>query len=415
MGDTYPRTGGPAPDAALKPADLFDKCFRFTRVRDAQEAGLYPYFVPISGSEGTEVWIDGKRKIMLGSNNYLGLTHDPRVIEAGEKAARQYGAGCTGSRFLNGTLDIHERLEEELAGFLHKPAAIVFSTGFQTNLGIISALVGRDDAVIIDKLDHACIVDGAILSQGATYRYSHNDMNHLERMLEKARRENPKGGILVVVDGIFSMEGDLADLPPIVDLCGQHGARLLVDEAHSLGVMGPTGAGLAEHFGLSGKVDLLMGTFSKSFASIGGVAAGNADVISYIKHMARTMIFSASMPPFAVASVRECLRILGEEPERRELLWRNTNRWKEGLLSLGFNIGGTNSPVIPIIVGETENTFVFWKVLYEMGIFSNPVIPPAVPERTSRIRTSLMATHTDELLDEALEIFKQAGKRVGLI
>ncbi len=397
------------------PVDLFDKCVKFTRARDAQRAGLYPYFVAISGSEGTEVWIDGHRKIMLGSNNYLGLTHDPRVMEAAEKAARKYGTGCTGSRFLNGTLDLHEQLEEELAAFLHKPAALVFSTGFQTNLGIISAVVGRDDLVIIDKLDHACIVDGAVLSQGSILRYNHNDMDHLERMLEKARRTRPQSGVLIVVDGIFSMEGDLADLPRIVALAASYGARILVDEAHSIGVMGPTGAGVAEHFGLTEEADLLMGTFSKSFASIGGVAAGADQIIHYIKHHARTMIFSASMPPYAVATVQACLRIMRAEPERREQLWRNAARLKAGLASLGFNLGGTVTPIIPIIVGENERTFMFWKVLFDLGIFSNPVIAPAVPEKSSRIRTSVMATHTDALIDEALDIFKKAGRQVGLI
>lgn len=400
---------------AARGADLFDKCRRFTRAREAQRAGLYPYFVPISGSEGTEVRIDGHRKIMLGSNNYLGLTHDRRVMDAAEAVARKYGTGCTGSRFLNGTLDLHERLEEELADFIGKPAALVFSTGFQTNLGVISSLVDRSDVVVIDKLDHACIVDGAILSQGEIYRYNHNDMAHLERMLQKARREHPGAGILVVVDGIFSMEGDLADLPRIVPLCRQYNARLMVDEAHSIGVMGPTGSGVAEHFGLAGEVDLLMGTFSKSFASIGGVVAGSEEAVHYIKHYARTMIFSASMPPYAVATVRECLRIMRAEPERRARLWRNTARLKQGLEALGFDTGASVSPIVPIIVGNTERTFILWKTLFEMGIFCNPVIPPAVPENTSRIRNSLMATHTDALIDEAIDIFHRAGKQLGLI
>jgi 8-amino-7-oxononanoate synthase len=415
MGPRQPRTGQVASDPAAPPLDLFEKCRRFTRAREAQEAGLYPYFVPISGSEGTEVHIDGRRKIMLGSNNYLGLTHDPRVMDAAEKAARQYGTGCTGSRFLNGTLDIHEMLEEELADFLGKEAALVFSTGFQTNLGIISSLAGRDDVIIIDKLDHACIVDGALLSQSRVYRFNHNDMTHLERVLERAQREHPAAGRLIVVDGIFSMEGDLADLPHIVPLAHRFGARILVDEAHSMGVIGATGAGVHEHFGLTAETDLLMGTFSKSFASIGGVAAGDENVIHYIKHFARTMIFSASMPPYAVATVRECLRILKSEPARRERLWQNAARLKSGLQALGFDTGLSATPIIPIIVGDNERTFFFWKVLFEMGIFTNPVIAPAVPENSARIRTSLMATHTDALIDEALGIFREAGRKVGLI
>jgi 8-amino-7-oxononanoate synthase len=415
MGVRQPRGGQVVPDPTAAPEDLFEKCRRFTRAREAQAAGLYPYFVPIMGSEGTEVHVEGRRKIMLGSNNYLGLTHDPRVMEAAQKAARRYGTGCTGSRFLNGTLDIHEKLEAELAGFLGKEAALVFSTGFQTNLGIISSLAGRGDVIIIDKLDHACIVDGAILSQARVYRYNHNDMTHLERVLERARREHPVAGLLIVVDGIFSMEGDLADLPHLVPLVHRFGGRILIDEAHSMGVIGATGAGVHEHFGLTPQSDLLMGTFSKSFASIGGVAAADENVIHYIKHMARTMIFSASMPPYAVATVRECLRILKSEPDRRERLWRNADRLKAGLQSLGFDTGLSVTPIIPIIVGDNVRTFFFWKVLFEMGIFTNPVIAPAVPENSARIRTSLMATHTAALIDEALEIFGRAGRQVGLI
>jgi 8-amino-7-oxononanoate synthase len=415
MATRQPRAVAATGKTAGAPVDLFDKCRKFTRAREAQAAGLYPYFVPIEGSEGTEVRVEGKRKIMLGSNNYLGLTHDPRVQEAAERAARKYGTGCTGSRFLNGTLDLHENLEADLADYLGKEAALVFSTGFQTNLGIISAVVGRDDVIVIDKLDHACIVDGAILAQGRTYRFNHNDMNHLERVLERARHQNPEAGILIVVDGVFSMEGDLADLPHIVDLAGRFGAHILVDEAHSLGVMGATGAGVAEHYGLTQKTDLLMGTFSKSFASIGGVAAGDETVIHYVKHFARTMIFSASMPPYAVATVHECLRIVRKEPERREHLWKNAERLKRGLQSLGLDTGLSVTPIIPIIVGSSEQTFLFWKLLFDRGVFTNPVIAPAVPENGARIRTSLMATHTDALIDEALEIIRGAGKQAGLI
>lgn len=415
MQGNTPRPDQTAGPETSTPVDLFDKCRKFTRAREAQAAGLYPYFVAIEDSEGTEVKVDGKRKIMLGSNNYLGLTHDPRVMEAAEQAARRYGTGCTGSRFLNGTLDLHEKLEVELAEFLGKPSALVFSTGFQTNLGIISAVVGRDDVVVIDKLDHACIVDGAILSQGRIYRFNHNDMNHLEVVLQRARRQHPEAGILLVVDGIFSMEGDVADLPRIVPLARKYGARLLVDEAHSMGVSGPTGAGVAEQFGLTGETDLLMGTFSKSFASIGGVAAGDDDSIHYIKHMARTMIFSASMPPYAVATVRACLRVLRAEPERRERLWRNARRLKQGLESMGFDTGRSTTPIIPIVVGNTERTFIFWRVLFDAGVFTNPVIAPAVPENAARIRTSLMATHTDALIDEALELIGAAGRSMGLI
>ena len=395
--------------------DLFDRCRRYTRAKEAQAAGLYPYFIPISGSEGTEVVIDGHRKIMLGSNNYLGLTHDPRVMAKAEEAARLYGSGCTGSRFLNGTLDLHEKLEAELAEYVGKEAALVFSTGFQTNLGVIATLAQRGDAIIIDKLDHASIIDGAKLSAGTVYRFNHADLAGLERMLERAHRDLPNGGKIVVVDGIFSMEGDIADLPEIIPICRRYGARLLVDEAHSVGVMGPTGAGVHEHFGVTDECDVLVGTFSKSFASIGGFAAGDEPVMHYIKHHARSLIFSASMPPYAVATVRECLRIMKTEPELRERLWHNKQRLQEGLDSLGFDTGTTTTPIIPIMVGPLVQTFRFWRALLDNGVFTNPVIPPAVPEGTSRIRISLMASHTDALIDEALEKIKKAGEQVGLI
>ncbi|MEZ4647434.1 MAG: aminotransferase class I/II-fold pyridoxal phosphate-dependent enzyme [Candidatus Eisenbacteria bacterium] len=395
--------------------DLFDKCRGFTRAREAKEAGLYPYFIPISGSEGSEVVIDGERKIMLGSNNYLGLTHDPRVMEAAATAAAKYGTGCTGSRFLNGTLDLHLELEAELAEFLGKEAALVFSTGFQTNLGAIATLGQRNDAIITDKLDHASIIDGARLSSATRYRYNHADVHHLDQVLEKAGHECPDGGKLVIVDGIFSMEGDVADLPAIVPVCRKHNARLMVDEAHSVGVMGDTGAGVHEYFHLTKDCDVIVGTFSKSFASIGGFVAGDEQVIHYIQHHARSLIFSASMAPYSVATVRECLRIIRTEPELRARLWRNKERLHEGLKSLGFDLGTTTTPIIPVIVGGLEDTFRFWRALLDIGVFTNPVIPPAVPEGTCRIRTSLMASHTDELIDEALGKFEKAGKLVGLI
>jgi len=393
--------------------DLFDRCRSFTRAKEAQAAGLYPYFVPIANSEGTEVTIKGHKLIMLGSNNYLGLTHDPRVLDAAEAAARQYGSGCTGSRFLNGNLDLHEKLEVDLAKLVGKEAALVFSTGFHVNLGIISSLIGREDVVVIDKLDHASIVDGALLSHGTIYRFRHNDLPDLEKALQKAK--NHGGGVLVAVDGVFSMEGDLADLPRIIPICQKYGARLLVDEAHSIGVMGRTGAGTHEHFNVTSSVDLLMGTFSKSFASIGGFAAGDEAVIHYIKHHARSLIFSASLPPYAVATVQKCLDIIRSEPERRERLWENARHLKDGLVSMGFDVGTCCTPIVPIIVGNTERTFMFWKILFEGGVFTNPVIAPAVPEASSRIRTSLMATHTAEQIDRALEIIQRAGRKAGII
>jgi 8-amino-7-oxononanoate synthase len=404
-----PTAGGPGH------TDLFDRCRKYTRAKEAQVAGFYPYFIPIAGSEGTEILIDGDRKIALGSNNYLGLTHDPRVLEKAERAGRQYGTGCTGSRLLNGTLDLHEKLEAELADFMGKEAALVFSTGYQTNLGVIAALVHRGDAVILDKLDHASIVDGAKLSAGTTYRYNHADLGALQRALERARRDLPNGGKLVIVDGVFSMEGDIADLPAILPICKRFGAHLAVDEAHSVGVMGETGAGVHEHFGVTAACDILIGTFSKAFASIGGFAAGDEAVIHYIKHHARALIFTASMPPYAVATVRECLRIVRAEPELRERLWRNSQRLKEGLDAIGFNTGTSATPIVPILVGDSTRTFLFWKALFDNGVFTNPVVAPAVPEGSARIRTSVMATHTNALIDEALEKIERAGKQVGLI
>lgn len=396
-----------------QPVDIFKKCFDFTRADEAVREGWYPYFVPLQASDGTEVTIRGHRLIMLGSNNYLGLTHDQRVMDQAEAVARTYGSGCTGSRFLNGNLDLHEKLEEELADYMGMEAALVFSTGFQVNLGILSTLVGRDDVAIIDKLDHASIVDGCRLAEGETIRFRHNDPADLENALRKAERK--PGGKMVVVDGIFSMEGDIADLPKLVPIAKQYGARFMVDEAHSVGVLGPTGAGAAEHYGMTQDVDLVMGTFSKSFASLGGFVAGERKVISFIKHHARSLIFSASMPPYAVATVRATLHIMRTEPERRERLWKNAHKLREGFQSLGFNTGGTETPVIPVIIGDGMKTMLFWKELFQNGVFTNPVIAPAVPAKTSRIRTSVMATHTDEQLDRVLDIFEKAGKKMGLI
>jgi 8-amino-7-oxononanoate synthase len=398
---------------AVEAIDLFQKCYAYTRADDVKATGLYPYFIPIEGSEGTVVTIAGRKRIMLGSNNYLGLTHDPRVLDRAEKVARQYGTGCTGSRLLNGTLDLHEKLENDLAALVGKEAALVFSTGFFANLGAISSLVGRGDYVIIDKLDHASIVDGCRLAMGETLRFRHNDIEDLERVLVKASHK--PCGKLVVVDGIFSMEGDLSNLPEIVPMAKRYGARMMVDEAHSVGVMGPTGAGATEHFGLTHDVDIIMGTFSKAFASIGGFVAGDAKVVSFIKHNSRSFIFSAALPPYAVATVQACVDILKAEPQLRERLWHNAEFMKNGIQALGFNTGPCESPVIPVIVGPVERTFIFWKELLEGGVFTNPVVPPAVPENSCLIRTSVMASHTEELLTRALEIFKQAGKKVGLI
>jgi 8-amino-7-oxononanoate synthase len=348
---------------------------------------------------------------MVGSNNYLGLTHHPKVVAAAEAALHKYGSGCTGSRFLNGTLDLHERLEERLARFLNQEAALVFSTGFQTNLGVISALVQREDHLFSDKLNHASIVDGARLAFGTVHRYPHSDLRSLERELARTPSE---AGKLSVTDGIFSMEGSIVDLPGVMQLAERYGAEVMVDDAHSFGVLGETGGGTAQHFGMEDRVSLIMLTFSKSLASIGGAVAGPEDVIHYLKHHARALIFSASNPPSAVAAALAALEICEEEPERREALWRNTRRMQEGLRSLGYDIGDSETPIIPVQVGDMERMFVFWKTLFDAGVFTNPVTPPAVPENECRLRVSLMATHTDEHIDFVLDAFAKAGKRMAV-
>ena len=392
---------------------LLDKCRNFTRAREVMAAGYYPYFVPIEGSTDTEVVIGAKRKIMIGSNNYLGLTHHPRVLEAAYDAIRRYGSGCTGSRFLNGNLDLHERLEDRLARFTGMEAALVFSTGYQTNLGVIATLVGRNDRIFMDKLDHASIVDGSRMAFGEAYRFNHGDLAGLRRLLEAGRADD--AGMMIIVDGVFSMEGDIADLPELIPLAKEFGAVLAVDDAHSVGVLGATGAGTAEHFGVTKDVDLIIGTFSKSFASIGGFVAGPEYVIHYLRHHARSLMFSASMPPSAVATVIACLDLIEGEPERRERLWQITHKMQEGFKSLGFDIGPTQTPIVPIMVGPMDKTFIFWKELFDAGVFTNPVMPPAVPEDSCRLRTSYMATHTDEQLDFVLDTFGRIGRSLGVI
>ncbi len=390
--------------------DLFEKCKQFTRAREAMDSGYYPYFIPLDQTEGTEVVIGGKRLIMIGSNNYLGLTTDPRVRQAAIDATRQYGTSCTGSRFLNGNLMLHKELERRLAAYVGKQAALVFSTGYQSNLGGISALVGRGEVVITDRDDHASIIDGCRLSYGEMKRFRHNDMPDLERVLA-ASADVAK---LVVVDGIFSMGGDIAPLPEIVPLCRKHGARLMVDDAHSIGVLGG-GRGTGHHFGLNDGVDLIMGTFSKSFASLGGFLAGDEDVIHYIQHMARSLIFSASMPPSNAAAVLAALDIMENEPQRIERLWVITKKMREGYQKLGFNTGTSETPVIPIYIGDDMKTIFTWKALFDAGVYTNPVIPPGVAPGQSLLRTSYMATHTDEQLDRVLATFEAVGKQMELI
>ena len=396
----------------LQHAALFDKCKSFTRAREVQAAGLYPYFKPISHSEDTTVVIEGKPRIMMGSNNYLGLTHHPEVLAAAKSALERYGSGCTGSRFLNGTLDLHERLELELAEFFGKESCLVFSTGYQANLGLISGLVGRGDMVFLDKLDHASIVDGAKMSQGETVRFNHGDLGSLERKLQRV----PEGtGTMVIVDGVYSMEGDIADLPNLLKVTQKYGAALAVDDAHSVGVLGPKGDGTAAHHGVVDEVDLIVGTFSKSLASIGGFAAGSESVIHYLRHHARPMIFTAALPPANTAGVLAALHVLQQEPQRRTQLWKNTRHLQDGLRNLGFDIGPTETPIVPVLIGPLEKTFLFWRKLFDAGVFTNPVVPPAVPPSQCRLRTSLMATHTPEQIDKALGVFAELGKELGVI
>ncbi len=396
-------------------SDLFLKCRNFTRHKEAEANGLYPYFKAIESGADAEVMIKGRRMIMIGSNNYLGLTTHPKVKEAAKKAIDKYGSGCTGSRFLNGTLDIHEELELRLAKFVRKEKALLFSTGFQTNLGTISVLVGKDDVVLCDRMNHASIIDGCRLAFGRTIKFKHNDMDDLERVLTSVDVEEINGSTLLVTEGVFSMEGDLGALSPIVRLKRRYGFRILLDDAHGIGYMGPNGRGSAEHHGVEKDVDIIMGTFSKSFASLGGFIAGDGEVIDYIKHHARALIFSASMPPAAVATVLAALDIMENEPVHRERLWRNTRKMQSAFRDLGFDIGGSQSPVVPIIIGDFEKTLVFWKELFEAGVFVNPIISPAVPPDMCLLRTSYMATHTDDELDRVIDIMAKTGKKLGVI
>lgn len=374
--------------------------------------GLYPYFRPISSAQGTEVMLDGKRVLMFGSNSYMGLTDDPRVKEAAIAATRKYGTGCAGSRFLNGTLDIHLACEEKLAQFVKKEQALLYSTGFQVNQGVISCLVGRDDCVILDKLDHASIVEGARLCDGTLVRYKHNDMTGLARALEGCP---PSAGKLVVVDGVFSMDGDLANLPEIVSLAGKHEALVMVDDAHGIGVIGEQGSGTASHFGLTDSVDFIMGTFSKSLASLGGFVAADAATIKYLKHNSRALIFSASMPPSNVAAVMAALEIIQSEPERIRALWDNTRRLADGLRKLGFSLGNSVTPILPVEIGDNLVCFKACRMLQDEGVFVNPVVSPAVEPGHALLRLSLMATHTFDQIDVALEKFEKVGKALGLL
>jgi len=392
---------------------LLEKVRKFTALAaEARSRGIYPYFRRIETCQNPEVTIDGRTFIMLGSNNYLGLVSDPRVIEAARAAALRYGTGCAGSRLLNGTLDIHEKLEERLAAFVGKEAALLYSTGFQANLGGIAGLATRTDDVVLDRRNHASIVDGAHLSRARRHRYRHNDMAHLEQVLGAL---DPEKGILLIVDGVFSMEGDVADLPRIVPLCKRYGVVLMVDDAHGLGVLGEKGRGTCQHFGLTDDIDLIMGTFSKSLASIGGFLASDRETVDFLRHNSRAFVFSASMPPASVGSVLKALEIMDEEPDRIDRLWRNADLLRKGLNSLGFDTGKSTTPIIPVIVKEDELAFTMCMMLHYEGVFVNPVPGLSVEPGSALIRLSVMATHESRHIEAALEKIAKVGRALGLI
>ncbi len=392
--------------------DIFDKCGEYTLTRELRANDIYAYYRSISSPQDPVVTMDGEKVIMLGSNNYLGLTNHPEVKAAAADAVNKYGTGCAGSRLLNGTLDIHVQLEEAIAEFMNAEAVLTFSTGFQVNLGVISCLLGRHDVAYLDSLNHASIIDGVRLGFGKSFKFKHNDMADLENKLKRA---DDKKGKVIIVDGVFSMEGDLCDLPKLVELKNRYGTRLMVDDAHGLGVFGENGRGTAEHFGLEGEVDLTMGTFSKSLATVGGFIAGPKQVVEFIRHHARSQIFSAAAPPPMAAAVIAALAIIKREPQRRKQLWDNTHYMKRELENLGFDTGNSDSPVIPIVVGDEVTTFTMAKRLQEEGVFANAIVPPAVPPNEAMIRTSYMATHTREHLDQALNALTKVGRELDVI
>lgn len=392
--------------------DIFKKCYDFTRADEAKAMGLYPYFTEINNVQGNYVWVDGKKILMVGSNNYLGLFDDQRIKDAVIEATQKYGSSTCGSRFLNGTYSLHVEFEKKLAEFMGKEEALMFSTGFQTNLGTISAIAGRNDIIIIDRMVHASIMDSVRLSFAEVVKFKHNDMKDLE---EKLKELPKKKGKIIIVDGVFSMEGDLANLPAIVKLAKKYDAKIMVDDAHGVGVMGKNGRGTAEHFGLEDKIDLIMTTFSKSYASLGGYVVGKKKIINYLRHHARSFIFSASITPASLGAAIKALEIIKNEPERRERLWEISRTMNKELTAMGYSTGNTETPIIPVFIGDIEKTFMLWKFLRNFGIFATPVIAPAVPPEDTCIRTSYTATHTDEDLDFVLKGFYEGGKAIGLI
>lgn len=406
-------------ETPVKSIPLFEKAHRFVEKEglysQVKAADLYPYFRAIERNDGTRAIMNGREIIMAGSNNYLGLLSDDRVKEAAEDAIHKYGTGCTGSRFLNGTLDLHVDLEERLARFMGRDACVLFSTGYMTNEGVIQALAGKNDLIFSDKDNHACIVAGTRVSLADTIRFRHNDMDHLRKQLERAHADRPDAGKLIVTDGVFSMSGVIAKVPELVELAEEFDAALMVDDAHAVGVIGPGGRGTAADFDLQDRVHLTTGTFSKSFASLGGFCVGDADVIEYIRHTSSTHIFSASMPPSAVATVLKCLEILETEPERLDRLWEISEYMREGFKSVGFDVLDSQTPIIPVVAGNMRTCFTMWRDLLDEGVFVNAVVPPAVPQGHSLLRTSYMATHTNEDLDFILDAFRRVGRRHGVI
>ncbi|MCL2145504.1 MAG: pyridoxal phosphate-dependent aminotransferase family protein [Endomicrobia bacterium] len=392
-------------------SDIFEKCFDFHGANDLKKAGIYPYFHRVDSQQGPETTVDGNKKVVVCSNNYLGLASHPKVIESSIEAVKKYGTSGTGSRFLNGTSDLHEKVENKFAKFVNKEAAILFTTGHHSNLGAIACLVGKGEVVITDKLDHASIIDGCRLSFGEMARFRHNDMTDLERQLAKHRGK----GMMVIVDGIFSMEGDIANLPEITKLAKKYGARVYVDEAHSIGVIGENGKGTGSHFGLEENVDVLMATASKSLASIGGFIASKAEVIDYVKHTSRPMIFTASLPPACVGAIDAALDLMAAEPERRIKLMENANKMKAAFEAMGYDTNHSQSPIIPLTVGSDMTAFKMWRMLFDEGVFASPVVTPAVPEGQAIIRTSYMATHTEDHLNFILDKFSKVGKSLGVI
>lgn len=395
--------------------DLFKKCFEFTRADEIKEAGYYPYFRPIEENEGPVVQIEGRKVIMAGSNNYLGLTAHPKVKEAGRKAVEKYGTGCSGSRYLTGTLDLHIELEERLAKFFSSEAVLLFSTGYQTGQGIIPTLVQRGEYIVSDKDNHACLIAGNLMAKGALaefVRYKHNDMDDLERVITKIPKEAAK---LIVSDGVFSTGGEIVNLPRLNKIAKENNARILIDDAHSVGVIGKGGRGTASEFNLENEIDMTMGTFSKTFASLGGFVTGKKEVINYIKHHSLALIFSASPTPSSVAAALAALDILEAEPERVDRLIRNANKMRTSLKAEGFNVIDGRTAIVPVIVGDDLLAFKMWRMLYDAGVFVNVFISPGVPQGRQMMRTSYMATHEDEHLDKILEIFRDTGKKLGLI